>query len=261
MEVQARHHPRALRYPAPAAARALAHAVERPRAVLTGFSALAVYGLPYLVEGHDTTLSCPVAANSNGGALTPTIRRSTHKPEEVWTVKVQGYPFRVAAPAVATVQALKTSGSDILRAVQLVDCVRRYFSITPEALREAGHYRIRKPWLDKVVRLSSALADSPKETEMRLMVQELSHRFHVSVREQYPVFLGSRLITVFDLALLEPKIGLMYDGQHHWDFQQRQKDSLINLEVTTQGWTPLRFSAGTLPELPQRLGRLLSEKC
>ena len=99
-----------------------------------------------------------------------------------------------------------------------------------------------------------------QETEMRLLVEEVANRFGLTVREQHPVHQSGRLITVFDLALIEPRVGIMYDGRHHWDYQQRQKDALINLDVTAEGWTPLRFSSGTLPELPARLERLLSDK-
>lgn len=261
VDLQARQHPRGVRYPAPAAARALAHAVENPGAILTGYSALAVYGLPYLVEGHDTTLAAQVARNAPGGPLAPAVTRTILRAGEVWSVVVRGYRIRIASPAVATVQALKDCGLDLLAAVQVVDCARRYAGVTESELLNAGSYRLRRPWLAKVVGLSSALADSPKETEMRLAAAELARRFGVSLREQFPVKVGGRYITVFDLALLEPRIGLMYDGQHHWDYEQRQKDSLINLEVTTHGWTPLRFSAATLPQLPDRLARLLSEKC
>lgn len=54
-------HPRGVGYYAPAAARAVVHAVERPGSVVAGFSALALYGLPFLVEGADTTLLARVA--------------------------------------------------------------------------------------------------------------------------------------------------------------------------------------------------------
>ncbi|QPK83346.1 hypothetical protein G7Y29_00465 [Corynebacterium qintianiae] len=261
VDVNARAHPRGTRYPAPAAARAFAHALEWPGSVITGFSALAVYRLPYLVEGHDTTLSCAVAANTVGGPLTPTVVRLTYRPHEVWTVKLRDYPFRIASPAVATVQALKAAGGGVLPAVQLIDCVRRHLGVQEADVLAAGRYRLRRPWLEKVWGLSSALADSPKETEMRLLARDVARQYSLSLREQYPVRSGGRLITVFDFALLEPRIGLMYDGQHHWEYSQRQKDSLINLEATANGWTPLRFSSATLIELPERLGRLLSEKC
>ncbi|AWB83161.1 hypothetical protein C3E79_00555 [Corynebacterium liangguodongii] len=256
VELQAKLHPRGVRYAAPAAARALANAIEHPTSIITGYSALAVYGLPHLAEGHDTTLVAPVASNSIGGPCTPTVTRRGCKATEAWTVSVHGYPFRVASPAVATAQALKSL--EQLPAVQLIDASRRHLGVSPEEIKLACRRRVSKRWVEKVLRLSSAHADSPKETEMRLMTVDIAADFNLTLREQHPLLLGTQLITVFDLALLEPKIGLMYDGQHHWEYQQRQKDSLINLEATAQGWTVLRFSAGTLPELPSRLRRLLA---
>ncbi|WP_115685489.1 hypothetical protein [Corynebacterium senegalense] len=258
--LRARAHPRGVAYRAPAGARALAHAVENPGCVISGFGALALHGLPYLVEGHDTLLVAPRATNQVGDEHRPAVRRRGCRPSEVWTFHINGYPFRVACPAAATIQALKEIPREELPAVQLLDCVRRFLGAQPSEIFDAGRHRLSKEWLQHILRLSSPHPDSPKETEMRLLVEEVANRFGLTVREQHPVHQSGRLITVFDLALIEPRVGIMYDGRHHWDYQQRQKDALINLDVTAEGWTPLRFSSGTLPELPARLERLLSDK-
>lgn len=69
VNLSARHHPRSERYDVPAAVRAVVHAFERPRSVVCGFSALALYGLPYLVEGADTTLRAPMGRCSPASAF------------------------------------------------------------------------------------------------------------------------------------------------------------------------------------------------
>ncbi|MDY5784837.1 hypothetical protein [Corynebacterium sp.] len=258
--LRARAHPRGITYRAPAGARALAHAAEHPGCVIAGYGALALHGLPFLAEGHDTVLIAPRAGNSLGDALSPTIVRRGVNPGEVAAFTINSFTFRLSTPPAATIQALKHHRLGLLPAVQLVDCVRRYLGVDPASLLDAGHYRLRKKWLTQVVGLSSEFADSPKETEMRLLTHEVARDFGLTLREQHPVFRGGRIVTVFDLALLEARIGLMYDGKHHWDYHQRQKDSLINLEVTELGWTPVRFSSGTLPQLPERLTGLLSDK-
>ncbi|EEI16299.1 hypothetical protein M3A76_09920 [Corynebacterium sanguinis] len=256
----ARNHPRSIEYGAPAAARALALAVEHPNCIVVGHSALAIYGLPHLVEGRDTTLVLPRAASSTGRALTATITRRGCRIDEAWTVTINGYPFRVANPAVATAGALKAIGGAELESIQLVDAVMRHLSVTPDEIRAAARYRVNRRWLEKILALSSPFADSPKETEMRLATSKVADRFGITMQQQMPLYSNSRLVTVFDLALAEPKIGLMYDGSHHWEYDQRQKDSLINLDATALGWTPLRFSSGTLPQLPERLSALLRAK-
>ncbi|MCT1695481.1 hypothetical protein [Corynebacterium sanguinis] len=253
----ARTHPRSIEYGAPAAARALALAVEHPESIIVGHSALAVYGLPHLVEGWDTTLVLPRAANATGDALSATITRRGCRDSEAWALIINGYPFRVANPAVATCGALKAIGGDELKSIQLVDAAMRHLSVTAGELRDAARYRVNGRWLEKILSQSSPLADSPKETEMRLLTVQIAQRFGLSLQQQMPLYSGSRLVTIFDLALVEPKIGLMYDGSHHWEYDQRQKDSLINLDATALGWTPLRFSSGTLPQLPERLSALL----
>lgn len=254
---RAHRHPRGVAYRAPAGARALAHAAERPGSIITGFGALALHGLPYLTEGHDTVLVAPTSKTLVGDLYAPTVVRRGSRPGETITAYVGQWPFHVATPAAAMIHALKSWGSSDLEAIQLIDCVRRYLDVGPDEILAAGHGRIDRRRLGKLVKHSSERADSPKETEMRLMATRLAARYGVTLVEQHPIYLAGRLLTVFDLVLLEPKIGLMYDGAHHWDYQQRQKDALINLEATTQGWIPLRFSSQTLPELPDRLGRLL----
>ena len=104
VELGAKHHPRGVPYWAPAAARAVAHAVERPGAVVGGFSALALYGLPFLVEGADTLLFCATSKNQPGGACSPALRRPSARPGEVWKVRHRGVTIRAAAPADAVVQ-------------------------------------------------------------------------------------------------------------------------------------------------------------
>ena len=74
VNLAARHHPRSERYDVPAAVRAVVHAYERPGSVVCGFSALALYGLPFLVEGADTTLRAPIGRCSPASTFAPAIR-------------------------------------------------------------------------------------------------------------------------------------------------------------------------------------------
>lgn len=264
VDLGARHHPRGVEYAAPAAARAVAHAVERPGSVVGGFSALALYGLPYLVEGADTLLFSPTAPRSTqGGELTPTVRRPSRAVSSTWTLTHRGVPFKAAAPADAVVQALqqvrrgehgwgtvKVAGwaaRDVM-ALQLIDCARRFLDVPAPDVLGAARGKVDAKWLRPLLASSSALADSPKETEMRLLVTALAHRYGYTVREQLPLIVDGEIVTVFDLAIPELHIAIMYDGEHHWEWKQRNKDSSINLKIASAGWTPARCSSTTMFE-------------
>ena len=257
-------HPRGVGYYAPAAARAVVHAVERPGSVVAGFSALALYGLPYLVEGADTLLFSPTAPRSTqGGELTPTVRRPSRAVSSTWTLTHRGVPFKAAAPADAVVQALqqvrrgehgwgtvKVAGwaaRDVM-ALQLIDCARRFLDVPAPDVLGAARGKVDAKWLRPLLASSSALADSPKETEMRLLVTALAHRYGYTVREQMPLIVDGEIVTVFDLAIPELNIAIMYDGEHHWEWKQRNKDSSINLKIASAGWTPARCSSTTMFE-------------
>ncbi|OIR44115.1 hypothetical protein BJP08_01680 [Corynebacterium sp. NML140438] len=269
----ARYHPRNLSYHAPAAVRAIAHAVEQRGCIIAGFSALALYGLPYLVEGADTTLVTTSGHTSLGGPCRPTIRRSRTL-LAIWTVTHRGVSLQAVTPLTAVIQALvqvkrgehrwntitvEGLAPEEIRGIQLVDCVRRFWDITPSSIAKAARHKIDAAWLHKVLLHSSALADSPKETEMRLLVAALADRHGCTVEEQVPLRVGGQLVTVFDLAIPELKIAVMYDGAHHSDYQQRNKDSSITLKMIAQGWTPARCSAATMFECLDLIEKLMRE--
>lgn len=275
VELCARHHPRRVAYRAPAAARAVAHAVELPGSVVGGFSALALYGLPYLVEGADTVVFCATSKNQLGGECSPAVRRPSAKPGEVWKLLHRGVTIRAAAPAHAVVQALKEIrrgghgwatvsvagfAAEEVMAIQLVDCTRRFLGVQPAQIRAAAAQKINVEWLNKVLTNSSCVADSPKETEMRLLLTALAARYGCTVQEQVPFIVDGVIVTVFDLAIPELKIAVMYDGEHHGERKQRNKDSSINLKMIRGGWTPARCASETMFECLELVEDLLREK-
>ncbi|WP_085956984.1 hypothetical protein [Corynebacterium fournieri] len=264
VELGAKHHPRGVLYWAPAAARAVAHTVERPGAVVGGFSALALYGLPFLVEGADTLLFCATAARSAvGGEHSPTVRRPSRAPVSTWQLHHRGVALRAAAPADAVVQALQQvkkgehrwgvvdvagrQPSEIM-ALQLVDCARRFLGLSVREIQVAARGKLDSRWLKSLLASSSCRADSPKETEMRLLVTALADRYGYTVEEQVPLIVDGKVVTVFDLAIPELKIAIMYDGAHHLEWKQRKKDSSITIKMTMAGWTPARCASETMFE-------------
>ena len=275
VELGAKHHPRGVPYWAPAAARAVAHAVERPGAVVGGFSALALYGLRFLVEGADTLLFCATSKNQPGGACSPALRRPSARPGEVWKVRHRGVTIRAAASADAVVQALKeiTRGGhrwatvgvagltkEEVMAIQLVDCARRFLGVQPSQIRAAAAQKINAEWLEGVLARSSCLAGSPKETEMRLLVRALAAEYGCTVQEQVPFIVEGVIVTVFDLAIPEIKVAVMYDGAHHGERKQRNKDSSITLKMIRGDWTPARCASETMFECLELIEDLLRKR-
>lgn len=290
---QARDHPRHVKYEASAAARSVAMAWENPGHRVTGLSALALYGLKFFADSCDTTLAGPVRHRSEGAAFRPMIERRYAC--ESWTLFYVDRPVPASTPANAVVEALKHlragvhswpapawfSNPVLFRAISLIDASRRHLGILPSDIRAAARGKIDQKWLAKALKLSSDQADSPKETEMRLLCAILlskpklmspdlrlyepeTHKFWAWVRslklelsEQVVVREGDRIITVLDLALADLKIGLMYDGEHHLDRRQRDRDARIRLELEAQGWIILRLSAQTLHLLPRYLAMAL----
>lgn len=199
----ARDHPRGVVYQVPAAHRAAAFGLENPDAVVLGFGALALYGLPYLADGRDTVLMKPAASrNVAATAFTPGFVRRGCRSSEVWTVRHGELELRVASPPAATIQALKVVRRhakpgqvcglprDIYLAVELVDCVRRHLGVPAGDILAAGAGAIHRPWLAQVLALSSQHADSPKETEMRLLAKLVCGEFGVKLREQVRITRG-----------------------------------------------------------------------
>lgn len=268
----AQWHPRKVIYRVPASCRAAAHALSNPGTTLAGFGALALYGLPVLVDACDTVLISPkLGRKALATSTTPGLVRGSPAAETVWRVFFNGEVLQLATPEKATVQALKAirrgeaawevesldNDPVFVRAVQLVDAVRRFLAITPEAIIVAGHKLIDDRWLASVVRASSALADSPKETEMRLIVKSLADKHGFTFHEQVPVRRQGRLVTTLDAAFMEPRYGFMYDGVHHWTKQQRVKDAQINIELQLVKVRCLRFATGTLCTIPSVTESLL----
>lgn len=267
-------HPRGVAYYIPAKYRAAGHALAHPGSTVTGFGALALYGLPVLVDVCDTVLmSSKVGRKCFATNTRPGLTRGTAKPGQTWTVFCDGQPVSAARPDLATVQALReirrgdaawsietlTDDPVFVRAVQLVDASRRFLNLRPESIISAGHRLIDDQWLRKVIRHSSALADSPKETEMRLILRHVAKEFDLTLLEQVPIFEDDRLITTLDFKFEEVPYGYMYDGYHHWTKQQRAKDSRINIELLLANLTVLRFGTGSLCSVPEITRRVFAK--
>lgn len=275
---RAQFHHRGIEYRVPAAIRAAAFALEHPTYAVTGFGALALYGLTYFVDGCDVVLMGSERARSQAaGAIRPKLVRGTIPAAEQWTVVCAGQHVPIAAPGLAVVQALQVlrrgecgwevlriCDESFLRAVQLIDACLNQLHLDPIHIIKSARNRLDARWLMDVLAASSALADSPKETEMRLIAAKIADKHGLILREQVPVYRGKQIITSFDLVLCSPdsrlQVGLMYDGGHHGGHEQLQKDSLINIELAALGWRQFRFASKTLPLMFDRLDSFFTEQ-
>ncbi|WP_244429010.1 hypothetical protein [Corynebacterium halotolerans] len=148
----------------------------------------------------------------------------------------------------------------LIRAVQVTDRFRRLLGVEELHILQAGRGLIGARKLARITSLSSPGMDSSQETLLKLIAQQAAARHHVEFLPQVPVYRdglvgepgtkenGAPLLTVLDLALPDWKIALMFDGAHHWDKQQRERDARINFELTMAGWLVLRMSHGMLDD-------------
>lgn len=105
----------------------------------------------------------------------------------------------------------------------------------------------------RVVALADARAESPKETELRVI---LALRGLAPTAVQLVIRDGSqRHIARVDLAYPEAKLALEYDGSQHADTRLADSDRERNLAAL--GWQVLRFTNAELQQ-PERLAALVA---
>lgn len=268
-------HPRRVKYPVPAEYRAAAHALAHPGTTVAGFAALALYGLPHLVDAHDVVLiSSTLSVKKRGSSFEPAVVRKQLRAGETWLMECRGEQIQVAAPAVAVAQALQlirngqcawpVAASEeeqvFVRAVQLVDACRRFLGLTTGEIATASKGRVNNRWLASVLKSSSALAESPQETEMRLIAMEVAKQFGLKLEEQVEFWSNGKLITRADLAFPQVKLALYYDGRHHDEASTRLRDTSIDLYLTSITWRSLRYGANMLRGLPKHLEVIFRER-
>lgn len=129
----------------------------------------------------------------------------------------------------------------------------------------AGMGRIAAEELRRLVELSAADSDSKPETVLRLYVEKVAKEFGLTVVTQWEVRAGDgSIITRFDVAIVELKLGFMYDGVHHFEnSDQRAADAEIGNALQFLGWKYLRvtWKAFRSPEATyQRIGGLVEQQ-
>ena len=105
--------------------------------------------------------------------------------------------------------------------------------------------------LAPVLALATVGAESPMETRLRLLLAAgglpppaLQHQ----VRDD-----AGRCVARLDLAYVDARLGIEYDGEHHWEPRAVRKDLLRQNALRALRWTLLRFTADDVLRHPKRL--------
>ncbi|MBB3036519.1 endonuclease domain-containing protein [Hoyosella altamirensis] len=145
-------------------------------------------------------------------------------------------------------------------AVTLTDALYQATGISPDSLRESaamrpGYKGIRK--LRRVIVLSDAGAESPRETQLRLLVLGAGLPRPVAqyvVRDRAGRFIGRA-----DLAWPQWKVALEYEGAHHFtDPVQARRDALRANAYMQAGWRTIRVLSELTREPEALLNQIIS---
>ena len=179
------------------------------------------------------------------------VRRATLEASDV--VRIAGLSV-TSAPRTAF-DVSRTA--DLDDAVVVVDALLNLGRLTfDEAIAYAEH---RASWSGasrarRALALAATGAESPMETRLRLLLVRsglpapvLQHRL-----------MDERGFTIarLDLAYVRQRLGVEYDGGHHFEPRVARSDLRRQNAVRSLGWSLLRFNADDLLDHP---GRLLAE--
>jgi hypothetical protein len=179
------------------------------------------------------------------------VRRAPLEPSDV--VRASGLP--------AT--SLARTAFDVARSVELDDAVVALDALLNSGrltLAEVSAYAERRPTWPGASRARRALelaapgAESPMETRLRLLLVRAGlprpvpqHRL-----EDERGFTIARL----DLAYIPQRLGVEYDGRHHFEERAVRQDLRRQNALRSLGWSLLRFNADDVLVHP---GRLVTE--
>jgi len=111
------------------------------------------------------------------------------------------------------------------------------------------------PLLREVVSLAEPLTESPMETRLRLLLVDAGAPRPVAQHEIFDR--QGRFIARVDLAYVRLRIAIEYEGDHHRERAQFQRDVARLNALRAAGWIVLRFTADEVIRHPDRVVRLL----
>lgn len=286
--------------------RGRAQHLARPKLPLTGFAALAFYGLKFWADDAEVVVASHIIGprrQRNGSTVRVESARSLRieQPDPLMP------ELRCMNPEEALVSALRlVRRGEIawwvpqiegwieteIRGVQLVDAMTRLLGSRLDLVTvlKLSKQRIGSRWMKKIIDATSAGADSPMETLLRLLVNGVQcESKRVYWHAQVPIFRDGWMLetsdekgqvsedrrgvqvsqpvanagfvgdepwmTVGDLVCKELKVVLFYDGEHHRSKEQHFRDTEIDAVLQTHGWRVMRVTAPMI-----RRGRELRER-
>lgn len=259
----ARYHPQGCGFAVPIVVRARAHATQTPGAVVGGWAAAAYAGLGLWVDDAHITLHVSSNFQRSHSPLDASRRRL--RPETlIWRPDHTLPGMRVVIPEFALVDCLIDLQRDYhswwvyhvpnlaaweVRAIQLIDALRQCARLNFNLVRQVARNIFSARVLKKLLRLSTSGAQSPPETVLRLIAEQLRDCLEV----QIPIYHsgartndGSALLTVLDAGWADIRVALFYDGAHHLQRAQRDHDATVFIRLRELGWEPLRITHGLL---------------
>lgn len=263
VEQGARFHPQRHGFATPILVRARAHFTQTPYAIIGGWAAAAYAGLDCWVDDAHITLHVTSNFQLSHSPLDASRRRL--RPDTVvWNPDQELPAMRVVVPEFALVDCLidlqrgrhcwwvyqvPNLAAWEVRAIQLIDALRQHTRLSFSLIRRAARNIFSARQLKKLWNLSSAGAQSPPETVLRLIAEQIREGLEV----QIPVYTsgafaddGSSLLTVLDSGWSDIRVGLFYDGAHHLQRAQRDYDAKVFIRLRELGWEPLRVTHGLL---------------
>ncbi|MDO5076976.1 hypothetical protein [Corynebacterium sp.] len=234
---------------------------------------MAYAGLPHWADDAHITLHVTSNFRQAHNPLDATRRRIRHD-AATWKPDQKQPNMRVMIPEVALVDCLidlqrnrhawwvyQVPGLDAweVRAIQLIDALRRVCHLNIHLIRNIARNIFCARELSKLLRMSSSGAESPPETALRLIAEQVRKQLQVQVPVRQSGSLrddGTPLLTILDASWTDIRVALFYDGAHHLQREQRDYDSTVFIRLRELGWEPLRITHGLLRN-PRKLATTL----
>lgn len=249
--------------------RGRAHWLLARDAVAIGWLAAAMHGLPHWADSEPVVFFSTHtrrSARSRFGAKfrTPPADLVTVRPDPLFP------ELRSVDAATAAVQCLSSvmrgkktwwipsvpgMGDREVRAVQLIDAFYQCTHVTARQILVAARGTVSRRVVKRVLALCDQGAQSPMETVLRLLVRDTLADVagdHVW-SSQVTVVLGTwyRKRTTPDLACVELKVALYYDGRHHDEDDQNDTDFRLFQQLKDLGWEVVRVNRDLLSDLEE----------
>lgn len=246
-----------------------AHWLLAQRSVVSGWAAIALYGLPYWADSEQVVLLSSTTRGA-GGLRRPVVRPMPDRLDV--TCPDPAFPqMRAVSPETAAAQCLASvlhgrtvwpvapvTGTDPrhVRAVQFLDACHQATLLTRGDILDGAHGRVNRALLRRLLDLSDDGAHSPMETVFRLVVNgELPDGYGWVSQRRISLETGDIVrndtfvrSTVPDLSCPDLGVALYYDGKHHRTEEQKTTDFRLYQKLKGVGWEALRVDSALLAD-------------